>query len=30
MSFQQLGTLLILGWLMVAVSVVRFAAGGGK
>ena len=30
MSLEQLGTLLILGWLVVAVSVVRLTAGGGK
>ena len=28
MSLQQLGTLLILGWLVVAVSVARLTAGG--
>ena len=30
MSLQQLGTLLILGWLVVVVSVARMTAGGGK
>ena len=30
MSLEQLGTILILGWLVVAVSVARLTAGGGK
>ncbi|GEM_PF-2424088 len=30
MSLQQLGTVLILGWLVVAVSFARLTAGGGK
>jgi hypothetical protein len=30
MSLQQLGTMLILGWLVVAVSVARMTAGGGR
>jgi len=30
MTIQQLGTILILGWLVVAISVVRFASGGSK
>jgi hypothetical protein len=30
MSLPQLGTLLILGWLVVAVYVALLAAGGGK
>jgi hypothetical protein len=30
MSLQHLGTLLILGWLVGAVSMARLTAGGGK
>jgi hypothetical protein len=30
MSLQQLGTVLILGWLVMALSVARLTAGGGK
>ena len=30
MSLQQLGIVLILGWLVVAVSVACLTAGGGK
>lgn len=30
MSLQQLGIVLIIGWLVVAVSVARLTAGGGK
>lgn len=30
MSLQQLGAVLILGWLVLTLSVARLTAGGGK
>ena len=30
MSLQQLGTALIVGWLVVVLTVARLTAGGGK
>ena len=30
MSLQQLGTVLIVGWLVLALTVARLTAGGGK